>query len=478
MATRAVRAHAADSEALEDGVRAIEREMRLSPDFPPEVEEAARAAAENPSLPPLDRTDIPFVTIDPEEARDLDQALHIERDGDGYVVHYAIADVAAFVEPGGPIDLEAHRRGETLYGATGKIPLHPPVLSEGAASLLPDQVRPALLWTIKLDAAGEGIDADVRRALVRSRAKLDYAGVQEHVDAGTQDEVFTLLREVGQLRINREQVRGGINLPLPEQEIVVDGDRWSLRFRAPLPVEEWNAQISLLTGMAAADLMMYAEVGILRTLPAADHLVVQRLHRTAAALGIAWPAELLYPDFVRSLDPTRAEHAAMVAACTQLLRGSGYVGFEDAVPEHPVHAALASEYAHVTAPLRRLVDRYAAEVCVALCAEREVPDWVRAELSELPKTMDESGRRASRYESAILNLAEAGVLAPSVGRTFTGVITEVDREEPCFGSVVVRDPAIEARVEGSQPLPLGRQVQVRLAEADPATRTVRFEHGG
>jgi exoribonuclease R len=477
VATRVVRTHAADGRVLEDGVRAIQREMRLSPEFPPEVEAAARSAAERPSLPDLDRTDIPFVTIDPEDARDLDQALYLERDGDGYVVRYAIADVAAFVEPGGPVDLEAHRRGETLYGATTKIPLHPPVLSEGAASLLPDQVCPAVLWTIRVDARGEGVDVDVRRALVRSRAKLDYTAVQEQIDAGTEDEVVTLLREVGELRIKREQARGGINLPLPEQEIVVDGDRWSLRFRAPLPVEEWNAQISLLTGMAAAHLMVSAEVGILRTLPEADPEVVQRLHLTAAGLGIAWPAEQGYPDFIRGLDPSRPQHAAMVAACTQLLRGSGYVGFQDAVPEQSVHAALAAQYAHVTAPLRRLVDRYAAEVCVALCGDRPVPEWTRGRLSELPRTMEESGRRAGRYEAAILGLAEAGVLAPSVGRTFTGVITEVDRQEPRAGSVVVRDPAIEARVEARDPLPLGREVLVRLVHADLATRSVRFELG-
>ena len=86
---------------------------------------------------------------------DLDQALHIERRGRGYRVHYAIADVAAFVPADGPVDLEAHRRGETLYGADHRTPLHPTVLSEGAASLLPEQVRPAVLWTIDLDATGE-----------------------------------------------------------------------------------------------------------------------------------------------------------------------------------------------------------------------------------------------------------------------------------------------------------------------------------
>ena len=158
------------------------------------------------------------------------------------------------------------------------------MISEDAGSLLPDQVRPALVWTIKVDATGEGTDVNVERARVRSRAKLDYAALQEQVDAGTADEMFTLLREVGELRLAREAARGGVSLPLPEQEIIDEGGRWRLEFRTMLPVETWNAQISLLTGFAAASLMVYARVGLLRTLPPADPRDVQRLHRTARAL--------------------------------------------------------------------------------------------------------------------------------------------------------------------------------------------------
>ena len=476
-----VRLHQADGDTLRDGIAAIQKELDVTPEFPVAVERAALQAARNPRLPELDRTDIPFVTVDPETSMDLDQAMHIERDPStgpgqpaGYVVHYAIADVAAFVEPGDPVDLEANRRGETLYGADSKIPLHPKALSEGAASLLPDQVRPALLWTIRLDATGEGTAANLERALVRSRAKLDYYSVQKDLDAGTADEVFTLLREVGELRQQREAARGGVSLPLPEQEINIDGDNWSLEFRSMLPVEEWNAQISLLTGMAAASLMVYAGVGLLRTLPAPDPRDVQRLHRTASALKIDWQAELLYPDFIRSLDPSKPQHAAMVIACTKLLRGSGYVGFNGAVPEHPVHSALASEYAHVTAPLRRLVDRYALEICVSLCAEAEVPSWVLKKLTELPKTMQESGRRASQYERSLLGLLEAAVLHKHVGRTFSGVVVQVDRDDETKGDVLIQEPAIEGTVTGSEKLPLGADVQVKLVEASVEKRSVQF----
>ena len=125
------------AQEMRDGIAAIQAQQKISPEFPDAVEKAAADAAANPRLPELDRTDIELVTIDPEGARDLDQAMHIARDPEregGYVVHYAIADVAAFVSPGDPVDVEANRRGETLYGADSKVPLHPTAISEDGCS--------------------------------------------------------------------------------------------------------------------------------------------------------------------------------------------------------------------------------------------------------------------------------------------------------------------------------------------------------
>src|SRR5215211_4170876 len=121
-----------------DGLRGVFSEIRAEvgvPEaFPADVlAEADRGAAE-PRLPEVDRTDVPFVTIDPPTSLDLDQALHLERLGDGFRLLYAIADVAAFVKPGGAVDAEAHRRGATAYSPDLRSPLYPPVLSEGAAS--------------------------------------------------------------------------------------------------------------------------------------------------------------------------------------------------------------------------------------------------------------------------------------------------------------------------------------------------------
>ena len=168
-------------------------------------------------------------------------------------------------------------------------------------------------------------------------------------------------------------------------------------------------------------------------------------------------------------------HRAMITACARLLRGSGYLAFDGEVPADPVHAALASEYAHVTAPLRRLGDRYAGEICVALCAGTEVPAWVAARLSELPDVMKDAGRRAAQYEAMVLDLVEAGVLHGRVGEMFEAVVTDVDAKDSTRGRVVIQEPAVEARVTARGPLPLGTEAEVRLTQADVGSRAVAFE---
>ena len=172
------------------------------------------------------------------------------------------------------------------------------------------------------------LDADVTRARVRSREQLSYEQAQDEIDGPAPREVLRLLAEVGIWRESRERDRGGVSLQIPDQEVHKTPEGWTLRYRANLPVEGWNAQISLLTGMAAAHLMLYGQIGILRTLPPADHLALRRLHSTAKALRVPWPAELDYPEFVRSLDPTRPDHAAVLNACASLFRGAALQGLQ------------------------------------------------------------------------------------------------------------------------------------------------------
>ncbi|HEX8803880.1 MAG TPA: RNB domain-containing ribonuclease, partial [Acidimicrobiales bacterium] len=403
--------------------------------------------------------------------RDLDQALHIERRGAGWRVRYAIADVAAFVRPGGPLDATCHDRGLTFYLPDGRAPLHPPALGEGAGSLLPGQDRPAVLWTIDLD--GDGAVAvggsTVERAVVRSRAQLTYEQVQADVDAGTAPEPLLLLREVGEARRRQEVARGGVSLDLPAQRVDAADGGYRIAFETTVPAMGWNAQVSLLAGMVAAERMVAAGVGLLRTLPPAEPGVLAQVRRTARALGVAWPDGAGYAEVVGALRSDVPDEAALLALAARGLRGAGYLALPaEASGTALEHAAVAAPYAHVTAPLRRLGDRYATEVCLALESGDAPPAWVTGALPDLPEALRRAGGRESGASRAAVDLVEALVLRPLVGGTLAVTVVATDDDG---STVVCRDPAIQARVAGHR-LPLGEAVTVRVEAADPATRTI------
>ena len=503
--------------------------------FPPEALAEAEAAAtswaqDGPARlladGARDARDLELVTIDPPGSMDLDQAVLLERlpawseaagtsvgDVPGsaatYRIHYAIASLATFVTPGGALDAELSRRGETIYAPDAATPLHPEVLSHGAASLLEDVDRPACLWTIDLDARGEVVSARVERALVRSRARLTYGQVQAAIDGeGTlpseaPTELPGLLAEIGRLRLEREVARGGISMTTPEQVVEVTeaaesaGDSESaeapgpsgyrLAYRVPVPAEQYNAQISLLTGMCAARIMVECGVGILRTLPPARPEDYARLRRVAAALGIDWPAAQPYSELVRGLDHAVPAHAAFMDQAMSLFRGSGYLAFgaggvgvpaddEASDAEEAVHSAIAARYAHVTAPLRRLVDRYGEEVCIAACAQAPVPEWVLQALPDLPGIMEQTGKRARAIGRGALTALEALVLRGHEDEVFDGVITS---EREGRGELVLTEPAVVTEVrrgigQSAGRLPVGERVRVRLLSADPAAG-IRFQ---
>jgi exoribonuclease R len=393
-------------------------------------------------------------------------------------VFYAIADVPAFVAPGGAIDTEARRRGQTIYAADGRIPLHPTVISEGAASLLPEQLRGAFVWEHTLDSSGAVTASTVARARIRSRRQLDYAGAQADLDAGRGPDAALLaaLRDVGEARIAQEAERGGASLGIPEVLVSLEDGRYTLDRRELLPIEAWNAQLSLMTGMAAATMMLDGGVGILRTMPPADEEGVAKLRRQARALGTPWPEGQPYGEYLRTLDGRNPAHLAILHAAASLFRGAGYTPFDGALPENADQAAVGAPYAHVTAPLRRLVDRFGLAICEALSAGTAVPEWAKTALPELPKDMARSTNVANRLDRLTLEAVEAALLAPRIGELFEAVVLSAGgmsgSEHGDGGTVQVADPAVEAVCDGH--LEPGTDVRVRLVEADIATGTVRF----
>ena len=469
-----------DPEMLE-GFHRIREQLDVPERFPPEVEaEAAAAVADGAAAPPgaapqvRDARQIPFVAIDPAGSNDLDQSYAAERRGDGHRVFYAIADVAALVVPGGLVDQEARRRGLTLYSPDLRTSLHPVSINERAGSLLEGEDRRALLWTIDLDERGEFETARLERAIVRTRAQLSYREAQSRIASGRGPDELLALREIGERRLRLERERGAVSLALPAQEVVASNDGgWALEYDESLPVEIWNAQISLLTGIAASHIMLDVGTGLLRTLPPPEARTVQRIRRTARALDIDWPDDVDYPTRVRDLRPDSPAGAALLSQAARGLRGAGYVAFRDHnVPADPTHSAIASTYAHVTAPLRRLCDRFANEIVVAACADRAPPSWAVEALDELPSLMGAAAQRDRALERALVDFVEAMVLRTRIGDTFRAIVTDVDHERD-RARVQLREPAVVARLPADG-LDLGAEVTVRLEAANPQQRLVTF----
>ncbi|MEV7605210.1 RNB domain-containing ribonuclease [Paenarthrobacter sp. NPDC089322] len=473
------------TDQLADAFAALRTELELPGQYPAEAVEEAREAVEKLKLPDRDLRDVPFVTIDPATSTDLDQALFIERAGEGYKVLYAIADVPSFVAPGGALDAETRLRGQTFYAPDGRIPLHPEVISENAGSLLAEQDCSAFVWHFELDAAAEVTTMTVARAAVRSRAKLSYKGAQEQIDAGTAPEVLQLLKEVGLKRVELERRRGGASLNMPEQEIVqaTGGGGYRIAAAPSLPVEDWNAQISLMTGMAAAQLMLDGKVGILRTMPAPDERSLLHFKRQTTALGKPWDGEITYGEYLRTLDASDPKQLAILHSAGTLFRGAGYTPFDGDVPADVVQSAIGAPYAHTTAPLRRLIDRFVLVICEALSNGHEIPRWAREALPSLPEIMAASDQLAGRLERLALDTVEAALVANHIGEEFDAVV--ISGSKPSngngngngngsgpYGVIQLAEPAVTARCDGE--LESGTKVRVRLLKADIASREIRF----
>lgn len=470
---------------------ALRTELELPGPYPAEALRDAEAAVAAHELPGKDLTDVRFLTIDPTSSTDLDQALFIERAGLGYRVLYAIADVPSFVRPGGVLDAETRRRGQTFYAPDGRIPLHPEVISEGAGSLLAGQLCGAYVWDFTLDNAAQVTTVAVQRATIRSRAKLDYKGAQADLDAGTANPVLQLLKEVGLKRVELERRRDGASLNMPEQEIVQLPDGGYRIAAAPqLPVEDWNAQISLMTGMAAANLMLAGRVGILRTMPAPDERSLSHFRLQTEALGKPWDGKISYGEYLRSLDPTEPRQLAILHSAGMLFRGATYTAFDGTVPENAIQSAIGAAYAHTTAPLRRLVDRFVLVICDALSNGRPVPGWARQALPSLPEIMAGSDQLASRMERMALATVEAALLVNHIGQEFDAIVISGSKPAKDNGNgngkngngkngggpsgvIQIADPAVTARCAGD--LQPGTKVRVRLLSSDIAAREVHFE---
>lgn len=448
------------------GLAQIREQFDVRQEFPPEVLAAAQAAAaRTPGADHVDRTSTPFVTLDPASSTDLDQAFAIERHGDVVVLHYAIADVGFFVEPDGPLDREAWTRGVTVYLPDQKASLYPSALSEGAASLLPGGPRPSVVFTVEIAADGAATLARVERAMIESRQKLAYDSVRPEQLPGDFAELSSRIAAA-------ELARDAPRVDFPEQEVEHGPDGWQLVLRPRLDSEEQNAGMSLATNLAVADALQAARTGLFRVMSEPTEQQIARLRNVARAFGLTWPAETNLLEFQRTLGAGDPRAAAFLIAVRRASGGASYEAFAD--DHRPWHAAMAATYAHATAPLRRLADRYVVEATLAVANGRAVPDPVQRAFAELPKVMERAETVSNRVDNAVLDLAEAVLLSGREGETFDAVVIDEDQR----GALVqLTDPAVLARVSARRIDP-GDDVRVRVEQVDVVARRVELQRVG
>jgi hypothetical protein len=240
-------------------------------------------------------------------------------------------------------------------------------------------------------------------------------------------------------------------------------------------------------------------------MPEPDRQAMERYRLQTLALGTPWPEDVPYGDYLRTLDTSQPRQAALMHAAASLFRGAGYTAFDGDRPEKTLQAAVAASYAHTTAPLRRLVDRFVLITCEALCAGNDVPSWVRQALPQLPGLMAASDQLAGQVNRAVLDTVEAAILSGHVGMEFDAVVVagprgngngnghsnghpngngqaegsnpgngngQATRQQPLRSTIQIKDPAVSAYCEGA--LEPGTSLRVQLVTADIPGRKVLF----
>ena len=447
--------------ALTDGLAAIRQQFQLPAAFPAAVEAAAAAATDRFADARVDRTGIDFVTLDPASSVDLDQAFALEADGADILLYYAIADIGAFITDGDSIDTEAWVRGETIYLPDGKVSLYPKALSEGLVSLLPDADKAAILHRVRVGPDGKAVLEASERARVRSRAKLGYATV-------TDADLPPIFADFARRIAAAETARGAVRVEPPQQEVVEEDGQLTLQFRPMSAIEQRNAAMSLAANLAIADALLAAGTGLFRVMEPPGRRALARLHHSAKALGIDWPEGTKLEAIEARLDPNKANEAAFMLAIRRAGERATYAPFK--AGKTPWHSAVEATYAHATAPLRRLADRYVGEAALAVTAGEPIPDRLTQAFARLPKVMDAADAKAAQVDSAVIELAEATAMAGRVGEVFEARVTSVDdrgaKLQLCTEPVVTRIGA-----DGLSP---GERVEVKLTEASPERRLARF----
>jgi ribonuclease R len=484
-------------------------------DIPMEFSKAALQEAEEAKPPVLkgreDWRDVPLVTIDPPDAKDHDDAVHAEPDGDpnnkgGYIVNVAIADVAFYVRPGSALDHDAFLRGNSVYFPDRVVPMLPERISNNLCSLVPGEPRGALAVRLVIGPDGRKRSHSFHRVLMRSAAKLNYAQAQAAIDGKVDDITGPLLDRIlkplyaayAVVKRARDE-RDPLDLDIPERKILLKGDGTVDRVVVPerLDAHKLIEEFMILANVAAAETLERKALPLIYRVH--DEPTLEKVHALQ--------------EFLKTLDVPFAKSGALRPSLFNrvltLVAGQDYEQLvNEVVLRSQAQAEYSAEnyghfglnlrrYAHFTSPIRRYADLIVHRGLIRALGlgEGALPDSETAEhLSEVAAEISVTERRAMKAERETADRLIAHHLVDRIGATFQGRISGVTRaglfvkldDTGADGLIPIRSlgseyfnyDEIRHALVGSRSGAmhrLGDVIDVRLVEAQPIAGALRFE---
>lgn len=463
--------------------------------FTAEAEREAEAAREVALGQRTDLRDVPLVTIDGDDARDFDDAVFAEPEGDGWRIIVAIADVAHYVTPGSALDREAWTRGNSVYFPDRVVPMLPEALSNGWCSLRPNENRGCLFVEMRFDAQGNKQSHRFGRGLMRSAARLTYEEVQAAHDAGEEPQGLAaghVGRLYGAFRalLSARERRGTLELDLPERRVLLDAEG---NVTGVIPRPRLDSHRLIEEFMVAANVCAAEELERLgqpcmyrvHAPPSDEKLKSLReflgtLDLTLAVTGTIRPAH-----FARLLEKVQGRPEARMVHET-VLRSQSQAAYE---PDNLGHFGLAlSRYAHFTSPIRRYADLLVHRALVR-GLKLGGDGLTEAEAARFPDTAEHitaTERRAAAAEREAVDRFLAAYLAERVGAVFAARVSGIH----AFGLFVTLDETGASGFVPMKALPqdfwiveegnrrlLGRQSRQVIALGDPVEARLREANG-
>ena len=452
---------------------------------------------------------VPIVAIDPADARDHDDAIWAEPDGQGgFRAIVAIADVSFYVRPGSEIDREARKRGNSVYFPDRVVPMLPEVLSADVCSLKQGEDRAAMACHLTIDAQGHVTDWRFTRALVRISGNIAYEDAQAAIDAGHADVNLQNLWACWKVLADARHKRDLLELDMPEKRVVLDdqGRIAQIALRERLDAHRVVEDFMIAANVAAAKALESKVAPVVYRLhepPSREKLIALKDYMSTFGRKLAL-GQVITPGLFNRMLKDVSDEAERVLIMEAVLRSQtqAYYG-----PQNMGHFGLAlGSYAHFTSPIRRysdllvhraLVDAFGLEQPTpegGIPAHSGLSDRDRDDLGRISQAISDAERRAMSAERETVDRYVAAWLSARVGEVFDTRITGVQKFG-FFATIVGLggDGLVPVSTLGSERFDfdekahvlegersgtryaIGNRLRLRLAEANPLTGALKFE---